>query len=101
MSYRLVKTTYFNQQALNFINTELAFPNTQVLSKSITDTSDKKEIKVVLIGDNVAETTIEDARNRLPRYGLKDVNLVVQQGFSEQETDINQLKSQPAYAGSV
>lgn len=93
LSYRLVKTTYFNQQALNFINTELTFPNTQVLSKSITDTSDKKEIKVVLIGDNVAETTIEDARNRLPRYGLKDVNLVVQQGFSEQETDINQLKS--------
>ena len=93
LSYRLVKTTYFNQQALNFINAELAFPNTQVLSKSITDTSDKKEIKVVLIGDNVAETTIEDARNRLPRYGLKDVNLVVQQGFSEQETDINQLKS--------
>ncbi|WP_251966592.1 TIGR00341 family protein [Parabacteroides sp. AD58] len=93
LSYRLVKTTYFNQQALNFINTELAFPNTQVLSKSITDTSDKKEIKVVLIGDNVAETTIEDARNRLPRYGLKYVNLVVQQGFSEQETDINQLKS--------
>ncbi len=93
LSYRLVKTTYFNQQALNFINTELAFPNTQVLSKSITDTSDKKEIKVVLIGDNVAETTIEDVRNRLPRYGLKDVNLVVQQGFSEQETDINQLKS--------
>ena len=93
LSYRLGKTTYFNQQALNFINTELAFPNTQVLSKSITDTSDKKEIKVVLIGDNVAETTIEDARNRLPRYGLKDVNLVVQQGFSEQETDINQLKS--------
>ena len=93
LSYQLVKTTYFNQQALNFINTELAFPNTQVLSKSITDTSDKKEIKVVLIGDNVAETTIEDARNRLPRYGLKDVNLVVQQGFSEQETDINQLKS--------
>ena len=93
LSYRLVKTTYFNQQALNFINTELAFPNTQVLSKSITDTSDKKEIKVVLIGDNVAETTIEDARNRLPRYGLKDVNLVVQKGFSEQETDINQLKS--------
>lgn len=93
LSYRLVKTTYFNQQALNFINTELSFPNTQVLSKTITDTSDKKEIKVVLIGDNVAEATIEDAKSRLPRYGLKDVNLIVQQGFSEQETDINKLKS--------
>ena len=93
LSYRLVKTTYFNQQALNFINTELSFPNTQVLSKTITDTSDKKEIKVVLIGDNVADTTIEDAKSRLPRYGLKDVNLIVQQGFTGQETDINHLKS--------
>ena len=93
LSYRLVKTTYFNQQVLNYVNTELAFPNTQILSKTITNTSDKKEIKVVLIGDNVSDSTIESARNRLPNYGLKDVNLVVQQGFSEQETDINKLKS--------
>lgn len=93
LSYRLVKTTYFNQQVLNYVNTELAFPNTQILSKTITNTSDKKEIKVVLIGDNVSDLTIESARNRLPNYGLKDVSLVVQQGFSEQETDINKLKS--------
>lgn len=93
LSYRLVKTTYFNQQVLNYVNTELAFPNTQILSKTITNTSDKKEFKVVLIGDNVSDSTIESARNRLPNYGLKDVSLVVQQGFSEQETDINKLKS--------
>ena len=93
LSYRLVKTTYFNQQVLNYVNTELAFPNTQILSKTITNTSDKKEIKVVLIGDNVSDSTIESARNRLPNYGLKDVSLVVQQGFSGQETDINKLKS--------
>lgn len=93
LSYRLVKTTYFNQQVLNYVNTELAFPNTQILSKTITNTSDKKEIKVVLIGDNVSDSTIESARNRLSNYGLKDVSLVVQQGFSEQETDINKLKS--------
>lgn len=93
LSYRLVKTTYFNQQVLNYVNTELASPNTQILSKTITNTSDKKEIKVVLIGDNVSDSTIESARNRLPNYGLKDVSLVVQQGFSEQETDINKLKS--------
>lgn len=93
LSYCLVKTTYFNQQVLNYVNTELAFPNTQILSKTITNTSDKKEIKEVLIGDNVSDSTIESARNRLPNYGLKDVSLVVQQGFSEQETDINKLKS--------
>ena len=58
LSYRLVKTTYFNQQVLNYVNTELAFPNTQILSKTITNTSDKKEIKVVLIGDNVSDLSL-------------------------------------------
>lgn len=33
LSYKLVRTTYFNQRALEFINNELAFPNTQVLSR--------------------------------------------------------------------
>ncbi len=93
LSYRLVKTTYFNQQALKYINTELAFPNTQILNKTITHTSGKKEIKVVLVGDNVPDSFIENARERLSNYGLKDVNLVVQQGFLEQGADINKLKS--------
>ncbi len=93
LSYKLVRTTYFNQRALEFINNELAFPNTQVLSKAITNTSEKQEIKVMLIGKNVPEESIENARIRLERYRLKNVNLIVQQGFSEQETDINEIKS--------
>lgn len=47
----------------------------------------------MLIGKNVPEESIENARIRLERYRLKNVNLIVQQGFSEQETDINEIKS--------
>lgn len=93
LSYNLIRTSYFNDQVRNFINEELNFPNTQILSKAITDTSDKKEVKVVLIGETVPETMIVNARTKLPKYGLKNVSLVVQQGFGKEETDINELKS--------
>lgn len=92
LSYNLIRSSYFNTRASHFVVEELNFPNTQVLNKVITDTSDKREIRVVLIGENVPETMIDNARVKLPKYGLKDVSLVVQQGFG-QETDINELKS--------
>lgn len=76
-----------------FVTEELSFPNTQILNKTITDTSDKKEVKVVLIGETVPETMITNARAKMPKYGLKNVDLVVQQGFGQEATDINELKS--------
>jgi len=93
LSYNLIRTSYFNDRVANFVTEELAFPNTQILSKTVTDTSEKKEVKVVMIGENVPEPMIEIARTRLRKYGLKDVSLVVQQGFGQEATDINELKS--------
>lgn len=92
LSYNLVRTTYFNERVRTFVAEELNFPNTQVLSKKITITHDLKEVKVILIGDVVADKIITQAKAKLPKYGLKGVSLVVQQGFN-QTTDINQLKS--------
>ena len=50
-------------------------------------------MKVVLIGETVPETMITNARAKMPKYGLKNVDLVVQQGFGQETTDINELKS--------
>lgn len=93
LSYNLIRASYFNDRVRNFVTEELVFPNTQILSKTVTDTSEKKEVKVVLIGETVPETMIDNARAKLPKYGLKDVSLVVQQGFGREATDINELKS--------
>ena len=79
--------------AITFVNSELNFPNTQVLNKVITDTKEKKEIKVVLIGDHVSEDLIVNAESKLGKYGLHNTALVVQQGFGQGEQDINHLKS--------
>ncbi|WP_455628455.1 TIGR00341 family protein [Parabacteroides chinchillae] len=93
LSYNLIRTSYFNERVRSFVSEELNFPNTQILSKTITDTSDKKEVKVVLIGETVPETMIANVRSKMPKYGLKNVSLVVQQGFGQESTDINELKS--------
>lgn len=93
LSYNLIRSSYFNEQARIFVSEELNFPNTQILNRTITDTSEKKEIKVVLIGENVAASMIENARMKLPKYGLKNVSLVIQQGFGNEAPDINKLKS--------
>ena len=64
LSYNLIRASYFNDRVRTFVADELSFPNTQILSKTVTDTSDKKE-----------------------------VGLIVQQGFGQEATDINELKS--------
>lgn len=51
LSYNLIRASYFNDRVRTFVADELSFPNTQILSKTVTDTSDKKEVKVVLIGE--------------------------------------------------
>lgn len=91
LSYNLVRTTYFNEQAHKFIASELTFPNTQILSKAVS--KDKKEMTVVMIGDSVPAVMIETARNRLKQYGLENIKLTVQQGFGKEQPDINRLKS--------
>lgn len=93
LSYNLVMNSYFDQRVHTFINEELNFPNTQVLNKTITNTKEKKEIKVLLIGDNVPESLIDNARSKMDKYGLRQVGLVVQQSFSQDEADVNELKS--------
>jgi len=92
LSYNLIRTSYFNERVRTFVAEELNFPNTQVLSKKVTTTHNLKELKVILIGDVVPDQMIARAKSKLPSYGLKEVSLLVQQGFN-QATDINQLKS--------
>lgn len=93
LSYNLVRTSYFNKQVSTFVTEELNFPNTQILSKQIVYTRKEKEIKVVLIGQEVPQIMIDNAKAKLDRFGLRDTRLIVQQGFGEKATDINELKS--------
>ena len=93
LTYRVLRTTVFEQQVKSFVNKELDFPNTQVLSKTIAvDTAGRKEINVVLLGEAVPDMMIETARARMRDYGLGGIGLNIQQAFGS-DVDVNELKA--------
>ena len=93
LSYNLIRSSYFYNRVHEFVVSELAFPNTQILNKTVTYEKNDREVKVVLISETVPDAMIDAARAKMPKYGLKDVRLAVEQGFGKEATDINELKS--------
>ena len=93
LTYRVLRNTVFDEQVRSFVNKELDFPNTQVLSRTVAvDTAGRKALNVVLLGDEVPDMMIETARARMRDYGLGGIGLNIQQGFGS-DVDINELKS--------
>ena len=109
LTYRVLRNTVFDEQVRSFVNKELDFPNTQVLSRTVAvDTAGRKALNVVLLGDEVPDMMIEAARARMTDYGLGGIGLNIQQGFG---SDVEQRGAYPsagyadrfaqAYCGSL
>ena len=92
LTYGIVKSTIYEASANNFINEELNFNNTQVIDRKIS--FEKKEIRVVLIGNEVPETEIATARDNLKLFNLAGTKLVVLQGMNNDAMDIGSIKAQ-------
>lgn len=93
LSYNMIRTSFLNSQVSDYVAKELDFPGTQIISKKVLFNGNDKELKVVLVGDKVPEMAIDVAKQKLKDYGLGNMILSVQQGFSGPDTDINELKS--------
>lgn len=91
ISYNMVKQSVFEQRANHFVKEELNFPGTQVVSKNITSTG-KKNIQVAFIGQSVTQKELDNARLKMEKYNLQDVDLIISQGGAE-NADITTLKA--------
>ena len=91
LTYGIVKETFYNSVAMNFIATEMDFPETQLLNREIL--YDKKEIRVVLVGKEISEDQLATIRTRMEKYKLKGTKLVVFQGVKNDKIDIGSIKS--------
>ena len=90
----IIRDTLFESAANRFVTEQLTFENTQILDKDISTGADGRQIRVVLLGDEVPETSIAAARDRMADYNLGDAKLTVIQGLnSETEVDISSIKS--------
>lgn len=91
LTYGIVKETFYQSAANHFISKEMDFPDTQVLDRKVS--YDTREIRVVLIGKEVSEDRIVEARSKLKDYKLNNTKLVVFQGINSNTADISNIRS--------
>lgn len=89
----IIQDTFFQGAVNKFVAEQLAFENTQVLDKKIIVKGKKREIRVVLIGQEVPEASIAIARGKMKDYKLADTKLVVMQGMNNESLDISSIRA--------
>lgn len=93
LTYGIVKETIYQSHVNEFINKELHFDGTQVLSRTINYS--KKEVSVVLVGEEVTQTDLDKARARMEDYSLTQSKLTIYQGTNNAgaAVDANAIRS--------
>jgi len=94
LSIRLVRDSYQEQRAKQFVADHFAPPAHQVIRQSFVraDGDKRAYIDVVLIGKPLSAQTIDSIATLLPSYGLSNFDLQVHQGIdNEAPTDYEQL----------
>lgn len=89
----IIRDTFFESAANRFINEQLSFENTQVLDKKIQREGKTREIRVVLIGDEVPEASIAIARSKMKDYKLEGTKLTILQGMNNEAVDISSIRA--------
>ena len=92
LTYGIVKSTFYTAAANSFIAKEFEFENTQVISRKIS--YDEKEIRVVLVGNELSQPEIDKVHASLKHYKLEDTKLTIVQGMNSDNLDMNSLKAQ-------
>jgi uncharacterized hydrophobic protein (TIGR00271 family) len=94
LAYRIVNRSIFEQNARKFIQNELSFSETQIISKSYKQESNSKTIDITLIGKPIDSILINHAKEKLPNYKLIGTNLIVRQGSYDNRNDITSIKTE-------
>lgn len=92
LTYGIVKSTFYEASANSFIAKEFDFEHTQVISRKIS--YDEKEIRVVLVGNELTQPEIDKVHNSLKHYKLEDTKLIIVQGMNSDNLDMGMLKAQ-------
>ena len=97
LTYGILNDTIYEGSVNRFVSEQLSFDNAQVVDKKVENRDGMKELRVVLVGKEVADSTIILAQRRMADYNLGDTKLVVLQGVSGQQAatmDITSVRAQ-------
>ena len=92
LTYGIVKSTFYEASANTFIAQEFDFEHTQVISRKIS--YEEKEIRVVLVGNELTQAEIDKVHGSLKHYKLEDTKLTIVQGMNSDNLDMGMLKAQ-------
>jgi uncharacterized hydrophobic protein (TIGR00271 family) len=94
LAYRIVDKSIFENNARSFIQQELNYKNTQVISKTYKYSRDGNEIDLLLLGDELTPLDIDSLQKRMPSYKLDHTKLIIRQGLNaKNQLDISQIKA--------
>lgn len=94
LSARLVRDSYQEERAKQFVADHFAPPDYQVVRQTLVRSDDENpaQLDLVLIGKTLSTETIDSIASLLPRYGLSNFKLQVHQGVdNDTPTDYEQL----------
>ena len=87
----MINRNLFLDNASKFVQNEMVFPNTQVLSHNEYVKNGKRYIDVTLIGEALPKDSLQLAMmNKLDSVGLGGTVLNIKQGFSLSRTDLDE-----------
>lgn len=95
LAYRIVDKSIFENNAEAFVQNELNFKTTQVISKNYKYSSSKEhEIDLLMLGTELSKQQLDSLQSRLPAYKLERTNLLIRQGLNaKNEIDLSQIKA--------
>ena len=94
LTYQMIRKNIFLAKAQAFVEQQMVFPNTQVLSHKEFISGGKRYIDVTLIGTSLPKDSLQLAMlNKLDSLGLGGTILNIKQGFSV--NNISAVKSDP------
>lgn len=92
MGYQIVTKTFYEQSAINFINNEFSFPETQIVSRSI-DPKERK-IELLLFGEKLDDDMLAIIKDKMAIYGLTETELRIRQDVDKSDpVDYNAIKT--------
>ena len=92
MGYQIVKKTFYEQNAIRFINQEFKLPNTQIVSRSI-DPKERK-IEVLLFGEKLDDNMLAAIKEQMAFYKLGETELQIRQNVDKTNPiDYNAIKT--------
>ncbi|MDE6410618.1 MAG: TIGR00341 family protein [Muribaculaceae bacterium] len=94
----MLQKNIFLEKAQNFVETEMVFPNTQVLNHKETFERGKRIIDVTLIGESLPKDSLKLAMmTKLDSLGLGGTTLNIRQGFSMAATSLDKIQNEDKF----